>query len=56
MFLCIFCDHSVFVKSVWLRKWNNDFPYSYLCYCTNRNCKEHLIKFRKLGKRPPTNY
>ena len=52
---CIFCNVHLFVISLWYRKYNK-FPFSYICICTNKNCKEYLVKFRRKTKKLPTLY
>ena len=49
---CLVCNGRLFATSVWYRKWDK-FPFSYMCMCTNKNCKKYLVKFEKTTKRLP---
>ena len=46
---CFSCYHQITVTSVWFCKKNN-YQYSYICHCTNLNCSEYLVKFKKSCK------
>ena len=55
MFLCIYCNSNLFVSSVHFHKYDR-YKYSYLCFCTNRNCEKHLEKFVKTCQKLPKFY
>ena len=47
--VCFYCSGQLFVTSVWYEK-NNEYKYSYICFCINKSCFQYKVKFKKYCK------